>query len=65
MSRFLLCVIRFQILTVGFTISIKNIRNSISHNFSKNMYTSGSGISWSFTFVILSIVSQLKAGALK
>ena len=33
--------------------------------FSKNMYMSGSEINSSFTFVILSIASQLKPGALK
>ena len=59
MFSFLLWVIRFQILIVDFTTFIRNVRNSTSHTL--NTYMSGSEISLSFTFAILSIASQLKA----
>ena len=65
MFLFLFWIIRFQILIVGVAATIRNMRNPTSIPFSKNMYISGSEISLSFTFVILSIASQVKAGALK
>ena len=50
-------VIRFIILIVGFTMSIRNTRNSTS--FSKNMYMSGYEISSGLIFFVLSIASEL------
>ena len=50
---------------VGFTKSIRNIRNSTTLTLFKEYVQIMTGISSSSTFVILSIASQLKAGVLK
>ena len=65
MFQILFWVIRFQILIVGFTLSFRNIRNSASHTFLKNKYMSAPVVSSISIFAIISITSQLKAGALK
>ena len=52
-------------LIVGFTIALRNVRNLSLIPFSKNKYMSVSKISSRSTFIILSIVLQLKSDALK
>ena len=64
MLRFLFWVIRFQIFIVGVAVSIRNVIPPLVP-FSKNIDMSESGISSNSIFVILSIASQLKPGALK
>ena len=65
MFSFLFLVIRFQIVIVDFTVSVKHIRNSASHTFFKKYVNVKTGISSITTFVILNFASELKPGALK
>ena len=68
MFQFLFWVKIFEMFIVGFSVPVRNIRRSTPCNFLKEYIQqdmSGSGISASSIFVILSIASQLEPGALK